>query len=115
MMHADVYVPPSPSMRSTVMAVVAGVERASKGIGGQFRFPDLIGDQDGGAIGTTRGVRYRTPACPLPIYEGTWIRDDNGDQVFCSLNGFYRRTAFHAAVTMSSAHARLRIRVHAWD
>lgn len=115
MMHADVYVPPSSSMRSTVLAIVTRAERASKGIGDQFSFPDLIGDQDGGAIGTTRGVRTHTPACPLPIYAEAWIRDDNGDQVVCSLNGFHRRTAFHAAVTMSSAHAKLRIRVEAWD
>ena len=114
-MYADVYVPPSPSMRSTVLAIVAGAERASKGIGDRFSFPNLIGDRDGGAIGTTRGVRTHTPACPLPIYGETWIRDDNGDHVLCSLNGFHRRTAFHASVGMSSAHARLRIRVHAWD
>ena len=38
-----------------------------------------------------------------------------GDHVSCSLNGFYNRTAFHAAVRMSSAHAKLRIRVQAWD
>jgi hypothetical protein len=114
-MHADVYVPPSSSMRSTVLAIVARAERASKGVGGQFSFPDLIGDQEGGAIGTTRGVRTQTPACPLPIYGQTWIRDDNGDHVFCSLNGFHHRTAFHVAVSMSSAHTRLRIRVQAWD
>ena len=115
MMHVDAYVPPSPSMRSTVLAIVASAERASKGIGDQFSFPNLIGDKDGGAIGTTRGVRTHTPACPLPIYGETWIRDNNGDQVFCSLNGFYRRTAFHAAVSMSSAHTKLRIKVQAWD
>jgi hypothetical protein len=114
-MHLDAYVPPSSSMRSTVLAIVAGAERASRGIGDQFSVTDLIGDQDGGAIGTTRGVRTHTPACPLPLYGKTWIRDDNGDQVSCSLNGFYRRTAFHAAVSMSSAHTRLRIRVEAWD
>jgi hypothetical protein len=114
-MHADVYVPPSSSMRSTVLAIVASAQRASKGIGGRFSFPDLIGDRDGGAIGTTRGVRTHTPACPLPIYGETWIRDNNGDHVFCSLNGFHHRTAFHAAVSMSSAHTKLRISVQAWD
>ena len=81
MMHADVYVPPSSSMRSTVLAIVAGAKRASKGIGGQFSATNLIGDEDGGAIGTTQGVRTQTPACPLPIYGVTWIRDNNGDQV----------------------------------
>ena len=115
MMHPDVYVPPSSSMRSTVLAIVASAKRASEGIGGQFSFPNLIGDQDGGAIGTTQGVRTHTPACPLPISGEPWIRDNNGDHVFCSLNGFYNRTAFHAAVSMSSAHTKLRIRVQAWD
>ena len=114
-MYADAYVPPSAAMRSTVVAIVTRVERASTGIGGEFSVADLIGDKDGGAIGTTRGVRTHTPACPLPIYGERWIRDDNGDQVVCSLNGFHRRTAFYAAVTMSTAHARLRIRVEAWD
>jgi hypothetical protein len=114
-MHVDVYVPPSASMRSTVLAIVASAERASKGIGDQFRITDLVGDRDGGAIGTTRGVRTHTPACPLPIYGETWIRDNDGDRVWCSLNGFYHRTAFHAAVSMSSAHTKLRIRVQAWD
>jgi hypothetical protein len=114
-MHVDVYVPPSPSMRSAVLAIVVSAKRASRGIGEQFGITDLIGDRDGGAIGTSRGVRTQTPACPLPIYGETWIRDDNGDHVSCSLNGFYRRTAFHAAVSMSSAHTKLRIRVQAWD
>jgi hypothetical protein len=114
-MHADVYVPPSSSMRSTVLAIVASAKRASKGIGGQFGTTDLIGDKDGGAIGTAQGVRTQTPACPLPLYGVTWITDNNGDQVSCALNGFYRRTAFHATVSMSSAHTKLRIRVQAWD
>lgn len=115
MMHVDVYVPPSAAMRSTVLAIVARAKRASRDIGGQFSTPDLIGDENGGAIGTTQGVRTQTPACPLPIGGVTWIRDNNGDQVSCSLNGFYRRTAFHAGVSMSSAHTKLRIRVQAWD
>ncbi len=102
-------------MRSTALAIVASAKRASKGLGGQFSTTDLIGDEEGGAIGTTQGVRSQTPACPLPIYGVTWIRDNDGDRVLCSLNGFCRRTAFHATVSMSSAHTRLRIRVQAWD
>ena len=114
-MHADVYVPPSSSMRSAVLAIVASAKRASKDIGGQFSNTNLIGDEKGGAFGTRQGVRTLTPACPLAIYGVTWITDNNGDQVLCSLNGSYRRTAFHATVSMSSAHTKLRIRVQAWD